>query len=275
MFIRLSALSALHIAFVSIIPVTAHSYSQLIDGRSAGLAGMGVMLYGNESIFSNQAGLSRQQRKGVGMHYQNPFMLTQTGTKAVHCVIPSPSGVWAANLSYFGYAKYNITKTSLAFAKNLANTVSAGIQLNHHNMFIADDYGHSNKISAEAGLIASPAKNIFIGFHVFNPWQSMHQARHSELTATITKIGFAWKISDSYLLSEVITEQRKSTICIVGIEHCVTKNFFLRAGLSPNLSSYAFGIGYKTAGIHTNIAFMSQQPLGFTPHLSLSYAPEK
>ncbi len=249
--------------------------TQIIDARSAGTGGIGVLNKSIWSNFSNQGGLDYVKSFTGALHIENRFLLKEMSSKAFAVAMPTAGGTFGFNYNYFGYSKYNESKAGLAYGKKIGDYLSAGIQLNYHYVYIAENYGNRGKVSVEGGLIAEPVSNLIIGFHLFNPSHIKIQSDYSEYIPTIVRAGIGYQFFDqTFVCFETEKESEKKEIYKAGIEHMVYDFIYLRIGGSSLSSQYTFGIGFEFGTLLTDIAFMSHRELGYSPHISITYAFE-
>lgn len=247
-----------------------------LNAKSAGMAGLSAMQKDIWANYSNQAGLAYLDFLTSGIHIENRYQVSQASTKALVLGLPLNSGTFGLNYSYYGYSKYNESKAGLAFGKKLGKRISAGIQLNYHNLYIAENYGSRNKLSFEGGIIAEPIDKFIISFHVFNPTTTKNDNHSIEHLPTIIKAGIAYTFQkNTFIGIETEKDLIENPVLKVGIEQFFLDHYFLRTGITTNPSEYAFGFGFCSKNFKIDLAYMFHQELGFSPHISLSYAFNK
>lgn len=243
-----------------------------LGARSAGMSNATVMMPHLWSVFHNQAGLAWLDQFSFGFHHENKFVLPQYGLQAVAIVIPTAPGTMGITYSYFGYSKYHENKIGVAFGRMLGENISAGIQLNYLNVFIADQYGNQGNLTVEAGIMAQPVKNLFLGAHVFNPTRAQVSLDTEEDIPTIFRFGMGYRFANTiFLAAETEKDLNNPAVFKTGIEFELADNLTLRTGFSTKPTLYTFGLGYSYKGIIANLAFTRHQQLGFTPHFSILY----
>lgn len=242
--------------------------------RVSGLANSGVVLTDLWSNYHNQAGLSRVEDLTLGFHYENKHVVSQYGLHAVALAIPVNRGTIGASISFYGYSKYNESKISLAFGKPFGEKFSAGIQLDLLNIYQAEDYGNRTTLAVEAGILAEPVKNLFIGAHVYNPTMSSYHTFEPEEVPTIFQVGAGYYFTEKLLIViETEKDLKQRPVFQGGVEYHLIKSIFARFGLSTyEMSSYSFGVGFVYKGIKADFAFSQHREIGYTPHISLSYS---
>lgn len=249
-----------------------------VGARSVGVADASVTFFDLWAAFNNQAGLTQLKSVEAGTYYENKFLLPDLSLKSFAFALPvNKTGVFALSATQFGGVLYNETKAGLAFAKQLGEKFSAGIQLDYLSTHIAngDDgyvYGTNNSVAAEGGFIAEPLTNLTIGLHIFNPTRVKLADYDDERVPTIMRFGGSYKFSEKVLVcSEMEKNVDQQNIFKAGLEYHVVEQIFLRAGMASNPSLSSFGFGIKMKQLQIDIASTYHQALGFSPQLSLVY----
>ena len=263
----------LFICCILILPLNAANDNYTLGSRSAGLANATVMLPHLWSVHHNQAGLAFLNKISLGFHHENKFIRPQLSLKSFAAVIPTKPGTMGFSYSYFGCSLYHETKIGLSFGKALGKSFAAGIQLDYLHTFIAEEYGNQGNLAVEAGILAMPFKNLFIGAHVFNPTRTKISSYNEERVPTIIRAGIGYKFAGKIFIGiETEKELESRPIYKSGIEFMFLENLFIRTGISTNPTQNTFGIGYSYKGIKADLAFTYHQQLGLTPHFSLMFS---
>lgn len=243
-----------------------------LGARSAALSNATVMLPHLWSVFHNQAGLAWLDKFSAGFHHENKFIVPEYGLQAAAMVIPTSPGTFGVTYSYFGYSQYHENKIGVGFGRMLGKNISAGVQLNYLNVFIADQYGNQGNLTVEAGIMAQPVKNLFLGAHVFNPTGAQISSNTEENIPTIFRFGLSYNLANTiFLAAETEKDLDKPAVFKTGVEFELVDNLSLRTGFSTKPTLYTFGLGYNFKGVEANLAFTRHQKLGFTPHFSILY----
>ncbi len=238
--------------------------------RAAGMGNASVMLSDIWSVNSNQAGLAGLKGMTCGFHYENRFFVPELSLGAGAFALPTKSGTFALSFSNFGYSNYYESKAGLAYAKNLWDFLSVGIQFDYLNTYLSEYYGNKGTVAVEMGIRYVYKDNMYIGAHVFNPTRSKIAAYNDERVPTIMKIGIGYNFSRKVLIvSEVEKDLVAKPAFKAGVEYNFMENFFLRTGVISNPGNISFGVGYEYKGLKADIAFITHQTLGLSPHVSL------
>ncbi|MBT3207662.1 MAG: hypothetical protein HN704_16315 [Bacteroidetes bacterium] len=243
-----------------------------IGARQAAMSNASVCLSDIWSVHHNQAGLTKLKKISLGFHHENKFFNNDFGLQSFALALPTKSGVFAFNLSYFGFTEYNESKIALSYAKSFGEKFSVGIQFDYFNTFINDNFDNQGTMVIEAGIISEPVENLIIGAHIFNPTKSQISKSTEEKVPTIFKIGVAYKF---YEKTTICIETEKdidfSSVFKIGIEYLIVKNVLLRTGFRTNPANFSFGIGYLFRKFSADIAFSRHEIFGTTPHFSIGY----
>ena len=229
------------------------------------------------SAFHNQAGLAFIKEPVVGISHEQRFMLSELSLNAAAFALPTKSsGTFALSVSYFGYKLYNEQKVGLAYARKFGDKVSAGVQLDYLGTSIAEGYGTKSAYTVEAGIDVLLVKDLWLGAHIYNPTKaklSDYPNPSGEKIPSVLNLGLNYSFSEKVNIG-VQTEKDLDADAIIkaGIEYHPIKQFFLRGGISNNPLLSSFGFGLELQNFVIDIAASYHQDLGFSPHLSLSYA---
>jgi uncharacterized protein YneR len=245
-----------------------------LGARSASLSNTSVTLTDLWSAQNNQAGLSNINTITAGIYYDNRFLVNEMAMKAFAVAIPlHDKGTIAFITTYYGSKFYNEKKFGLAYSKQLSKTISAGIQLDYLNTFIADVYGSKGNVTAEAGIQAQITKSIKMGAHIFNPTRAKLANYNDERIPTIMKLGASYTFSDKILMCvETEKDVALKSIFKIGLEYHPIKQIYIRGGLSNSNVVGSFGFGFEFDNIKFDIASSYHLILGYTPQLSLIYS---
>jgi hypothetical protein len=245
-----------------------------LSANSAGMAGISVTYPGKWAVFNNQAGMTEINSFHAGVHYENHFLVTENSIKAFSACLPVSGGNMGFSFALFGYDKFYECRAGLAFGKSFGKIVSGGIQINYLMIHQAFDYGNMYAVIPEGGLLTMPARNLYIGFHIFNPaGQRFLQYQNQQIPVRL-KTGIGYHITDNVFFAFEAEKATGEKFNIkAGSEYMIVKKIVLRMGASTSdISKYALGIGYQFKTLYIDFAISHHQWLGFTPYLSLVYS---
>ncbi|MFN3556054.1 MAG: hypothetical protein ACK4VN_08845 [Bacteroidales bacterium] len=244
----------------------------LFGGRAAGMGNAAITLYDFWAISHNQAGLARMEHMAAGVYFENRFLVQELSFGAGAFVYPTSSGVLGVNFTYFGFELYNESKIGLAYARDFGERFSAGVQLNYHNTYIADDYGNKGNLTFELGAIFQILPQLYIGAHLFNPTRAKIADFANERIPTIFRTGLSYHFSERVV---VVAETEKSVnhspVFKAGIEYQITDPFYIRGGIGTNPTTNAFGFGLDLGNLTIDVATSFHHILGYSPQMSFIY----
>ena len=254
------------------IATKASGDNQNAGARSAALGNASVSISDLWSVQNNQAGLAFLEKISAGVFYENRFMLKQTAVKATAAVLPLKQGVFGISMTSFGYASFTENKYGLSFAKAFGPAISAGIQFDYINTKIAENYGSTGIPVVEMGLQTKPLKNLTIGAHIYNPTRAKFADYNDERIPTIMRLGMNYQFSNKIFIA-IETEKNIALKSVIkaGIEYQVTKEFYLRTGISTNPAFSSFGFGLHLRQFKLDFSSSYHSVLGFSPQVGMNY----
>jgi len=260
------------ILFALLLPVVSFSNEpdKTLSARAAGLGSSTIAIADPWSIFNNQAGLGWQRSYWAGVYNENRYFVKELSYSSIGGCIPVKPGTFGVAFAHFGYSQFSQSQFGLSYGMMLSKTIAAGVGLNYHSVYLANGYGSTHCNTAEGGIIYQPFAKIAIGVHVFNPFRSSLGSEQN--LSTSFGIGLAYRPAD-YILITIQSDDntQSSPVFRTGIEYCPVKSLSIRAGMSSNPMSLAFGLGWKVKSICFDLAFSYHDVLGYTPYISLSY----
>ncbi len=272
-FIPLSFFTLLS-CFTAIITYAAND-NYPVGSRAAAMSNASVMYPDFWSVYHNQAGLGFYDHFSIGFHHENKFVVPEFNLHSMAITIPTRTGTFGLSYTYFGYSEYNESKLGLSIGKSFHEKFAAGIQLDYLNTFIGDETGNSGTLAVEAGILAEPIDNLFIGFHVYNPTGSKQsKIVENNLVPTILRFGAGYRFSEKLFLGIETEKDLEVTPATFksGIEYRIIQHVFARTGIMINDNvSHSFGVGFVLKGLRADVAFSHQQIIGYTPHFSIQF----
>lgn len=244
-----------------------------VGARSLALSHSFISISDTWSTFHNQAGLSGLNHFSTGVFYESRFMIDELSLSAITLAIPINAGTFGFSFSQFGEGTFKENKMGLAFAKQLSQKLSLGIQLDYFTNRIPENSKTFGFATFEAGLIYSPTKKLFIGAHVFNPISN-----GIETSAGKIKSPCIFRLGGHYIFDEMVLitiEAQKDLINPIlfktGIEFVPVQNLAFRIGVSGKPINYTAGLGYTFKKITADISFSYHGNLGITPSVSIQF----
>ena len=208
--------------------------------RNVALSNATVAISDEWSYFNNPGAISVNQKVAFGVSYENRFLLKEMQSQSFVGVIPLKKGVLSIGGQLYGFSQLRSFKSGVGYAMPLAEFVSAGVQLNFQGVRLNQNYGSSNTMTAELGVLTKLNKKLSIGFSVFN-------------------LGSA--LLDDY------QNDRYTNVIRLGAHY-----MYLRGGYSLQPVSFSFGFGYVfVESISLDFGTAYHQQLGWSPAVSCLY----
>ena len=245
---------------------------QAYGARSAALGNASVTLADPWSVFNNQAGLGFVKKAGIGICYEDRFLMKELGIKSFAFALPVKGGTFGLSCSSFGYSAYGENKYGLGFGKAFGENISAGVQMDYLQTRISEGYGTKGSLVAEAGLQFRLLKNLTIGTHLYNITRTKLADYNAEKIPTVMRIGLNYKFSEKVFIAiESEKNMDQKVVFRAGAEYMVAKILYLRAGIASNPSLSSFGIGLHYKGLKLEITSTFHPVLGMSPQVGLGY----
>lgn len=242
--------------------------------RVSGVSHAGTTFTDLWANYHNQAGLAYIEDFTLGFHYENKYAFSLFSLQSFALAIPVYNGTIGGNIAIFGHPLFFESKIALAYGKSFGDRFAAGVQLNMLGIYQSEDFGNVSVLAVEGGLMAKPAENLTLGFHVFNPTGASFKQFINKKIPVILEMGLGYQITEKLLL---ITEVEKNfdnkAVVIAGAEYYFLQSVCARVGVSTfEYSNYSFGFGFSQKGIRADMAFSEHKLLGYSAHFSLSYS---
>lgn len=251
------------------------SSAQMQEGaRAGGLAGTAVTLGDVWSVYHNQAGLTNISSLQAGVYYQNRFALKELGDKGVTVAAKLGAGTMGFSYRSFGYTNFSQSKAGLAYALPLSPKFSIGVQMNYYAIRIAEGYGRSNAIGVEGGFLYKLNNKLTLGGHISNPTRAKLADYNDERIPSVLKVGATYSFSEKVqLIGQIQQTTAQKVVGSGAIEYSIVDAFVVRCGVASNPTLTAFGFGWKNKFLRADFSSSYHSVLGFSPQVSLVYAP--
>lgn len=240
--------------------------------RSAGLADASVCLDDIWSSHNNQAGLAILRTPGAAFACQIPFLVKELKRAALVIALPVHGGTIGLDVTSFGFSLYTENKCGLSFARAFGKNFSAGVQMDYLSTQIAEGYGNSARLAAEAGIQARILKGLVFAAHIYNPTRSPISASTSERIPTTLRMGLSYTSSPKVMVYlEAEKDSWHNPIFKTALEYNPRPELSLRAGVSNNPSLMSFGFGLLSPHFRLDLASSWNPILGYTPTVGIAY----
>jgi hypothetical protein len=270
--LKLNFISGRLFVFILLLPAISFSSEpeKFPGARASGLGNSSIALSDPWSLFNNQAGLGWQRSYWGGVYQENRYFMKELSYSSLGGCIPVKPGTIGVGLTHFGFSQFSQSRFGLSYGMMLSRKVAAGVGLNYHRVHLAGEYGSAECITAEGGIIYQPLDKIAIGAHVFNPSHS--SLGRSQSLPAVFGIGLAYHPVDYVLITLQGDDNTQSSPTFrTGVEYSPVRSLSIRAGLSSNPMTLAFGLGWRVKAICFDLAFSYHAVLGYTPYISLAY----
>ncbi|NOT90951.1 PorV/PorQ family protein [Ferruginibacter sp.] len=226
------------------------------------------------SFTANQAALANVSQAGVGLYGERRFLLAATSSYTVATVVPTKRGNFGVQLNYSGFKNFNENKLGLAYGRSLGPKIDVGIQFNYYSYRIPG-YNGASSINFEAGAIMHFTEKLNGGIHVYNPvggklGTSATPGTSDEKLASAYKFGLGYDASENFFISsEIIKEEDKPVNVVAGVQYHFAKQFFARAGVVSESSTFFAGAGIGWKNLRLDVSGSYHPQLGFSPGVLL------
>ncbi len=241
--------------------------------RSSALSHASVSFSDLWATFHNQAGIAAVSEFSAGFFYESKFGIDLLSLSAGSVVLPSGNGAFGVSFFQFGKKSYKENKLGVAYALQLSEKWSAGIQLDYIAGVFPENVRHKGFATFETGVIYRPAEKLHFGAHLFNPVKGGIQTLAGKQEMPVTfRAGGNYRFGEMVLFAfEAEKENKNPALVKAGIEFLPVENLFLRIGASGRPFKYTAGFGYKTEKISADIGFGYHANLGTTPSVSIQF----
>jgi len=242
-------------------------------GAKSAAMGHASLLNGDAfATFANQAALTQLKAWQLGIYAENRFLISDLNLYAIAAALPIKSGTFGIGINYFGNEFYNEKQVKLAYGRELFKGLSLGIELDWINLSI-DNYGSTSAFTFGAGILYQLSDKAQIGCHVFNPLRIQLTDLEEDKLPTVVKIGASFSpIEKLTVTAETEKNIQQKAIFKAGVEYQIIEKLYLRGGISSNPGISSFGIGLNLGILQLDFANSFHPTLGYSPHLSLSFA---
>ena len=259
-----------------VLVVAQKGFSQLgffpVQGATFnGLGRSGVSFEGVESIYNNQAGITKVKNFAADVSFERRFNLKELDIISISILKSQKNlGTFGLMFSQFGFSKYNEQKFGLAYARKLFHNVSLGGQLDYLSLNI-ENYSQQHFITFEVGTRILISKQIAIGAHIFNPIKQKIN-EYDDLFSKF-RVGLQYSPSSKVqLYADVDKTIYKSASVKLGLIYQVVSSVQLRIGSDITNQIYAFGAKFSFLNsYHVAGSISSHHELGATSSISLQY----
>lgn len=267
---RYAASLLIFLSFQNLRTVLGQSWP--VGGRAAGMANAALCNVDVFATFNNPGALGYLPRSSAGAFYDNRFLLPDLGTAGFSVAGAFKTlGVFNLAFSRFGGRLFSRNRVTFCYARTFSPYLSAGMTFNYQYLAFADVYGRAHAITGELGILARPARDFSVGFHLVNPLRQRIAAFDNERLPALVRfgIGYLWagKLRTNLDMEKDLDRPFAARL---GLEYQPVSVVQIRAGASTGPVTAAFGLGFRLGPVQLDMASGYHQVLGFSPQAGLA-----
>lgn len=244
-----------------------------MGARSGALGNASLCLEDVWSVYNNPGAFGFLKKTSLGVAAENRFLLKELSSQSLAFGYHTQkSGNVGIQFQQYGFNLYREMNGALVYGMKLFDNFSAGVSLNYHGIFLAENYGSKHTISAGLGLLYAATKNLRIGMRIQNVNRTRLADFNDERLPTNFSLGFLYQISKKTRWS---VEAEKDLIHPIniksGLEIQAHELFAVRIGANsyPFMTSFGFGLNLKQFSF--DAAAQWHTTLGLSPSFGLHY----
>lgn len=247
-----------------------------VGGRTTSLGRCSVALTDFWSCHNNPAGFATYKDIGIGISYENRFLLKELGYKNAGVLLPIKSGVFGLSISQFGYQHYNENFFGIGFSRSFGPNLRIGLKLDYIFIKFSESYEEVSTATFEIGLQYNINEKICLGTYLFNPIHIKIRSPNNNKIPIIMKFGLSYKITDDVLLTSEVEENFENNLSYrFGLEYEIYHNIFIRSGFQLRPELFTFGLGYEYKNCIIDICGQMHYKLGASLNCSFIFKIKK
>ena len=244
-----------------------------MGSRSHALGNASVAIDDIWAYHHNPANLVSVKKLGLGLSYENRFLLKELQSQGFVVALPLKVGVISFGLQSFGFKNFRTNRLGLGYSMKLADFLSCGVQLNYHQVRLTDAYGRKDALTAELGLKANITDNWKVAFSVFNLTRTKISEFGEDRLTTLMRLGTQYTFSEKVMLVAELEKNIEFPVRFkTGIEYSPIRKLFLRGGFATQPIELSAGLGYRfKEQFQLDLGSAYHQILGWSPNFSFTY----
>ncbi len=244
-----------------------------MGSRSHALGNASVAIDDIWAYHHNPANLVSVKKLGLGLSYENRFLLKELQSQGFVVALPLKVGVISFGLQSFGFKNFRTNRLGLGYSMKLAEFLSCGVQLNYHQVRLTDAYGRKDALTAELGLRANITDNWKVAFSVFNLTRTKISEFGEDRLSTLMRLGTQYTFSEKVMLVAELEKNIEFPVRFkTGIEYSPIRKLFLRGGFATQPIELSAGLGYRfKEQFQLDLGSAYHQILGWSPNFSFTY----
>lgn len=246
--------------------------SGIAGGRSNAMGSCSVSLNDFWSIQNNPAGMANYRFFGVGISYENRFLMKELSLYNAALVLPVKIGTFGLSFNRFGFENFNENKIGLSYARAFSPYLKIGLKLDYLLFKFSDEYAKRRTATFELGIQSDITNDLCIGVYIFNPINVKLKTIHNERIPVIFRFGFAYKVTKDFLATSEVEYNTDSNLDYrLGLEYSQLDDFYIRAGVHTNPATACIGVGYSLSRVVIDISATMNQYTGVSFQSSLIF----
>lgn len=261
--------------FFSVLSAQSQIHYQL-GSQSYGMANTGLCAANVWATFNNPGALGMVEKTSLGLSAENRFLIKELSSQALGFVMhTNKTGNFGFHFQQYGFELYREMNGAFSYGMKLSEQFAAGISMQYHGIFLADNYGSKTSFSAALGMVYSPTKNLSLGVRVLNVNRARLAEFDNERLPTVFGLGFEYRPTKKVTC---VVEAEKDMINPLNVKAALAiqahEIFSVRMGMNtyPFISSFGFGIQMKKFMLDGAAQWHTK--LGLCPAFSLVYSFE-
>ena len=244
-----------------------------MGSRSHALGNASVAIDDIWAYHHNPANLVSVKKLGLGLSYENRFLLKELQSQGFVVALPLKAGVISFGLQSFGFKNFRTNRLGVGYSMKLADFLSCGVQLNYHQVRLTDAYGRKDALTAELGLKANITDNWKVAFSVFNLTRTKISEFGEDRLTTLMRLGTQYTFSEKVMLVAELEKNIEFPVRFkTGIEYSPIRKLFLRGGFATQPIELSAGLGYRfKEQFQLDLGSAYHQILGWSPNFSFTY----
>ena len=244
-----------------------------MGSRSHALGNASVAIDDIWAYHHNPANLVSVKKLGLGLSYENRFLLKELQSQGFVVALPLKVGVISFGLQSFGFKNFRTNRLGLGYSMKLADFLSCGVQLNYHQVRLTDAYGRKDALTAELGLRADITDNWKVAFSIFNLTRTKISEFGEDRLTTLMRLGTQYTFSEKVMLVAELEKNIEFPVRFkTGIEYSPISKLFLRGGFATQPIEISAGLGYRfKEQFQLDLGSAYHQILGWSPNFSFTY----
>ncbi len=257
----------------SVLLFSANDYYHA-GGRAFALSNASVTLIDDFAAQNNPAALAFINQSSVSASYKNIFLLSSIGIKHASVHLSRNFGSLALTYQQIDFAGYYDAKSGVAYARKFSDKFSAALQFDL--LMVRPDLDeklHYN-FTAEISLLAHPSPNLWLAFHLYNPFAVSYQTLYyTEDVPVVTRLGFRYAFtSQLFVVAEGEGHSVYGMNVKAGFEYRPVEVLSVQVGVGSNPVQVSFGTGVQLHRFHINMGMVHIERAGRSAGFSIAYA---